>query len=280
MKNTSIILASIMLFMASCTANKKDDTSSETSIEVKSEDATKVDKLTLMMSVTPLPNYLNILFKNKTDLDLSAEQLKKLKESSDDRNPQAIKIASQIAGNKEKMYQQSLEKTSKEDLMAALENNLELSIKIAVLKIGCRDEVIETLTEEQWNNLAVIYKEKMPFDDKIEIMELVEHINPVPNYMQLISNPKLELNEAQDAQIAKWQKENNPKMAKLLRSVNALEKDIYDISLLKESKSNMLAKVDEINELKRQILTLKTDCRDNLINSVLSEDQWAILASK
>lgn len=69
-------------------------------------------------------------------------------------------------------------------------------------------------------------------------------------------------------------------MMELANNVIALKKSIYELSMRKESREEIFANVEEIAVIKRQIIATKTDCRDNLINTILSEEQWKKLSSK
>ena len=66
----------------------------------------------------------------------------------------------------------------------------------------------------------------------------------------------------------------------LANTVIALEKSIYELSITKGSREDILTNMTEIAVIKRQIIATKTDCRDNLINTILSEEQWSVLASE
>ena len=148
------------------------------------------------------------------------------------------------------------------------------------MKLDCRSNVLEILDDKQWDALLKMYQEKMPFNDKTEMTPLIVHVNPLPNYMQLIKSADIKLDKIQDEKLSKWSGENHPRMMELAQKVNTLEKNVYELSMNKETKENILKKITEIANLKKQIVITKTDCRDNLINNILSEDQWKILLSK
>ncbi len=238
------------------------------------------DKLKVMLHSTSLPLYMNVILKNKEVLNINEEQYQKLVEVSKKKSPEAIKIANSIKKIEEKIYQLSLDNVKKEILLKNLEETLELRTNLANLKLDCRSKVLEVLDEKQWNVLLKVYKEKMPFNDKNEMTLLIKHVNPLPNYMQLIRKYEIKLDKMQEEKLSKWSSENHPKMMELAKEVNTLEKNVYELSMYKEAKENILKKVNEIANIKKQIVITKTDCRDNLINTILSEDQWKVLSSK
>lgn len=179
-----------------------------------------------------------------------------------------------------KLYQSSLDNAKKEVLINDFEESLALRTSLVTTKLDCRDQVLEVLSEQQWNELVVLYKEKMPFNNKTEMTILINHVNPLPNYMQMIRDGVIQLDEAQDDKLSEWSIDNHPKMMELAGRVNKLENDAYDLSINNESREVILQKVAEITALKKQIVITKTDCRDNLISNILSEEQWKDLSSK
>lgn len=75
----------------------------------------------------------------------------------------------------------------KRELLATnFEKSLELRTNLAIMKLDCRDKVLEILNKQQWNDLIALYQEKLPFDNREGVKALIAHVNPLPNYMQLI----------------------------------------------------------------------------------------------
>ena len=287
MKNLRIKLTSILLLTIVFTSCKENVKTGKQAIEVavqtevKTEENNKnSDKTEVMLHATSQPNYMNFILKNKEALNIDKEQYQKLEEIRKVKSPKAVKTAYSIKEIEEKIYQLSLDNIEKESLLNNLEKTLELRTSLANMKLDCRNKVLEILNEEQWNELLKMYKEKMPFNDKTEMDLLIKHVNPLPNYMQLIKKVDIKLDKKQEEKLSKWNSENHPKMMKLAEKVNTLEKEVYELSMNKETTENILKKVVEIADIKKQIVITKTDCRDNLINNILSEDQWKVLSSK
>ncbi|NOQ92867.1 MAG: hypothetical protein GQ552_09165 [Flavobacteriaceae bacterium] len=287
MKNLRIKLTSILLLALIFTSCKENVNTEKQAIEetvqteVKTERNNKnSDKTEVMLHATSQPNYMNFILKNKETLNIDKEQYQKLEEIKKVNSPKAVETAYSIKKIEEKIYQLSLDNIEKESLLNNLEETLELRTSLADTKLDCRNKVLEILNEEQWNELLKMYKEKMPFDNKTEMTSLIKHVNPLPNYMQLIKNKDVKLDKEQEEKLTEWSNQNHPGMMKLAAKVNTLEKEVYELSMNKETSKNILKKVNEIADVKKQIVITKTDCRDNLKNNILSKGQWEVLSSK
>ena len=106
-------------------------------------------------------------------------------------------------------------------------------------------------------------------------MEIMQRVNPVPNYMQLINTNISELNivPEQKDKFDAWSAEHHPQMMEMANQVIHLEKEIYQNSLQREPKDNMVFKIQRIEELRAKIVETKTSCR-NMVAKTLSQDQW------
>lgn len=287
MKNSRIKLIYILLLalvFTSCKENEKAEKKAveetiQTEIEINKNNKNS-DKMEVMLNATSQPNYMNFILKNNEALNIDKKQYQKLEEIRKVMSPKAVKTAYSIKKIEENIYQLSLDNIEKEPLLNNLEKSLVLRNSLAKMKLDCRNKVLEILNEEQWNELLKMYKEKLPFDNKTEMTSLIEHVNPLPNYMQLINKLDVKLDKEQEEKLSKWSNQNHPKMMKLAAIVNTLEKEVYELSMNKETSENILKKVNEIANVKKQIVITKTDCRDNLKNNILSKDQWEVLSSK
>ncbi len=287
MKNLRIKLISILLLAivyTSCKENEKVEKKAvegtiQTEIETKKNNKNS-DKMEVMLHATSQPNYMNFILKNKEVLSIDKKQYQKLEEIRKVKSPKAVKAAYSIKEIVENIYQLSLDNIEKEPLLNNLEKSLILRNSLAKMKLDCRNKILEILNEEQWNELLKMYKEKLPFDNKTEMTSLIEHVNPLPNYMQLIKKLYVKLDKEQEEKLSKWSNQNHPRMMELAAKVNTLEKEVYELSMNRETSENILKKVNEIANVKKQIVITKTDCRDNLKNNILSKNQWEVLSSK
>ncbi len=287
MKKSSLklsILLSLILLLASCKEHvntEKNKVKEIAQAEVKTDSISdKADKMKAMLHATSLPLYMNVILNNKDALHINETQYQEFEEFNKNKSPEAVKIANEIKNLEDELYEASLDNAKKEFILGNFEKTLELRTSLANMKLDCRTKVLEILDEKQWNDLVILYQEKMPFKDKKEMSLLIKHVNPLPNYMQLIKEVDIKLDATQEEKLSKWSSDNHPRMMELAAKVNTLEKNVYELSILKESKENILKKIIEIAEVKKQIVTTKTDCRDHLIQNILTEDQWKILSSK
>jgi len=261
-----IMLVSISLVISSCkeystTDNKVEE---ETVLTEIKEDvkADQIDKIEVMMHATPLPRYMSVVLSNKEVLDIDKKQYQQLTKISKDKSPQAVEMAYKIGEIEKDIYQLSLDNAKKELLVTKFEKALELRTILATMKLDCRDKVMEILNEQQWNDLITLYQEKIPFDSKF------------------IQNDDIKLDKEQEEKLSEWSKVNHPKMMEMANKVIAYEKNIYKLSMNKAPREDILNNITEIANIKRQIISTKTDCRDNLISNIVSEEQWKELSSK
>lgn len=275
----SILLATILL-VSSCEENVTTENEITQETEKVDVDDKKAAKLKVMMHANPLPNYMTVILDNIEVLNIDKKQHQQLLAISKEKRPKAVGMSKKVGELERKLYQSSLDNAKKEVLINDFEESLALRTSLVTTKLDCRDQVLEVLSEQQWNELVVLYKEKMPFNNKTEMTILINHVNPLPNYMQMIRDGVIQLDEAQDDKLSEWSIDNHPKMMELAGRVNKLENDAYDLSINNESREVILQKVAEITALKKQIVITKTDCRDNLISNILSEEQWKDLSSK
>jgi len=275
----SLLLATTLL-VSSCkeNVNTENETTQKTAkVDLELE---KAAKLKGMMHANPLPNYMTVILSNIEVLNIDEKQHQQLLTISKEKSPQAVGMATKVGEIERKLYKSSLDNAKKEILAKDFEESLTLRTNLVTMKLDCRDHVVEILSEKQWNDLVALYQEKMPFNNKTEMTILIKHVNPLPNYMQLIRDGVIQLDEGQEDKLSKWSMEHHPRMMELAGAVNTLENDVYNLSINKELKEAILQKVTEIAALKRQIVLTKTDCRDNLINNILSKEQWKALSSK
>ncbi|RLD76881.1 MAG: hypothetical protein DRJ07_15575, partial [Bacteroidetes bacterium] len=185
-----LVLVVVSLSFTSCkesaTAEKKvteETVTTETKVDVNAE---KAAKLKVMMHANPLPNYMTVTLSNIELLNIDDKQHQQLLEISKEKSPQAVKMAYRIGKIEAELHQESLNNAKKELLASDFEKSLELRTSLATMKLDCRDQVLEILNEQQWNDLVALYQEKMPFNNKTEMATLISHVNPLPNYMQSI----------------------------------------------------------------------------------------------
>ena len=100
--------------------------------------------------------------------------------------------------------------------------------------------------------------------------------NPMPNLMKVIKQQgkKLGLSDQQESALEQWRKANHDKVHGLMKKVQQLENELNKASLSGEEKSRIMAKADELMDVRKAIIETKTDCRDNL-KTVLTASQYS-----
>lgn len=156
-----------------------------------------------------------------------------------------------------------------------------LRIEVAQSKLDFRQLLLDNLELERWQTLVSTYEKKHPFKERTKMMDIITHVNPVPNYMSVINanSSELGITPSQKTVLDSWSMENHPKMMEMANEIIALEKQIYKTSLREASKVSILEKFDEINSLRTKVLEKKTNYR-NLVKKTISEEQWEVLVSK
>ena len=106
--------------------------------------------------------------------------------------------------------------------------------------------------------------------------DVMYHINPMPNYMKVIMRhgDELDLNEKQQADLAKWREQTRPVMSSLKKMTLQAENKIRSMSLNNASEEELLVQYAEIEKLRRTIAETKIKCRSNMKN-ILTDGQFA-----
>ncbi len=119
-------------------------------------------------------------------------------------------------------------------------------------------------------SFSQIQAETMP-----EIMAAVKHASPLPGLMMVIKKhgDKLNMSEDQKINMTTWSEQHSPVMKKIALDIKSGEQAIYDATLNGTSKSEVMAQLDTLLEKRKEIATIKIDCRDNMRN-VLNDEQW------
>jgi Spy/CpxP family protein refolding chaperone len=106
--------------------------------------------------------------------------------------------------------------------------------------------------------------------------DVMYHINPMPNYMKVIMRhgDELDLNEKQQADLAKWREQTRPVMSSLKKMTLQAENKIRSMSLSNASGEELLVQYAEIEKLRRNIAETKIKCRSNMKN-ILTGEQFA-----
>lgn len=104
------------------------------------------------------------------------------------------------------------------------------------------------------------------------------HANPLPNLVRVAMQNKdtLNITASQMQAIKAWGKVNKPKVMSLIHLVMTEEKMLMEESLTTDS--DVIVKAATMLEARKQIIIIKTKCRENL-KKVLSKVQYAQLVT-
>ena len=123
--------------------------------------------------------------------------------------------------------------------------------------------------------LSLTFSSSILYASNADYMRQMAHANPVPNYMSIIkmNADKLGLNEEQKNQVMVWKNKNGEKMAVMVKSVMAGEKEIKLASMNGVSSSEIATMSNNLMDTRKKIIAGKTTCRDYMMK-VLTEAQW------
>ena len=117
-----------------------------------------MNPMMLVMHANPaFPNLTGVAIKNAAELDLSSEQVTKLKAWTREHGDEIKQLFQQVAFIEKELIQDALAGQSEAELMAKFEKTLAMRKEIAKTKIACRDNMKSILTKQQFDRLASIY---------------------------------------------------------------------------------------------------------------------------
>jgi hypothetical protein len=241
---------------------KADQTASEHSIE----------------NYFPGPNLMKYIVLEDNGLALSEDQEKTFAKWREMNHPEIQEKLMQISQLETEIKSLSMAGVEAEEILKKETEAEVIRSEIANTKFLCHDLIKEALSPEQWEKLVTGYEKNFPFSEPSKMMEVMQHVNPVPNYMKVIESDlnALDLSPGQESKFEAWRLEYHPKMMEMANQIIELEREIYTGSLQKEQKEDLLKKVVQINQLRTEIIKTKTYCRDMLMDT-LDDGQWQIL---
>ncbi len=115
-------------------------------------------------------------------------------------------------------------------------------------------------------------------EKKTAFMPVVKHASPMPNYMRTLkkNSDSLKLSTEQKDKLQAWVAANNKKASDTVNKIIELEKGISVASMKGDGKESLMTKFNEMSNLRLQLASSKTACRDNM-RSILSKEQWSTL---
>jgi hypothetical protein len=229
----------------------------------------------------PGPNLMKYIVLEDNGLDLSEDQEKTFANWREMNHPKIQEKVVQISQLETEMKSLSLAGADAEEILKKEAEAEMLRSAVANTKFLCHNLIMETLSPEQWEALVTGYENKFPFVERSKMMEVMQHVNPVPNFMKVIESGSivLDLSPEQESKFEAWRVEYHPQMMEMANQIIDLEREIYTGSLHREQKEDLLKKVAQINRVRTEIVRTKTNCRDMLMDT-LDDGQWQTLLEK
>jgi hypothetical protein len=282
-KTTKLLFLTLTIsLIISCKQKQSSSTEENSTVNKEAfEPITNKNKELNIEDYFPGSNFMKIVFAENNGLNLTDAQLQLFTEWRTENQSKVADINRKIADLEIELKTLSVEGSDMVKLLDQAQKINILRIEVAQTKVDCRQLLLDNLEPQQWQTLVSAYEKEYPFKERTKMMDVITHVNPVPNYMSVINAnfSELSINPSQKKILDSWSDENHPKMMEMANAIIAMEKEIYETSLREVSKESILAKFEEINSLRTQILEKKTNCR-NLVKKTISEKQWAVLVSK
>ncbi|MGB5507343.1 hypothetical protein [Robiginitalea sp.] len=270
----------IGITIASCKEQKAPESiSTEEMPEIAKAD--KTETALAIENYFPGPNLMKYIVLEDNGLALSEDQEKTLAKWREMNHAKIQDKLMQISQLETEIKSLSLAGVEAEEILKKETEAEVLRSEIANTKFLCHNLIMETLSPQQWESLVTGYEKDFPFLERSKIMQVMKHVNPVPNYMKIIESDSkvLDLSPEQESKFEAWRLEYHPKMMEMANQIIDLEREIYTGSLQKEQKEDLLKKVVQINQVRTEIVKTKTNCRDMLMDA-LDEGQWQILLER
>ena len=270
----------IGMTLVSC---KEEKTPQSTSTD-QTQEIVKADKTESALTIENYfsgPNFMKYIVSENNGLALTEDQEKTLAKWREMNHPRIQEKLMQISQLEAEMKSLSLAGVDAEEILKKEAESEELRSAIANTKFLCHDLIRETLSPQQWETLVTGYEKNFPFLERSKMKEVMQHVNPVPNYMKIIESDSkaLDLSPEQESKFEAWRVEYHPQMMEMANQIIDLEREIYTGSLQKEQKEDLLKKVEQINQVRTEIVKTKTNCRDMLMHT-LDDGQWQILLER
>ncbi len=108
----------------------------------------------------------------------------------------------------------------------------------------------------------------------------IKHVNPLPNFMQVVRKfgEQLNLNDKQQAALKKWREKNGTEVKSLVKATMAAEKKLHAAAFSHASQHDLQDLMDKVLSLRLQVAKKKIACRENM-RKVLDNNQWEKLVS-
>ncbi len=230
--------------------------------------------------LNPMPNLMMVFKKMPEKLNLSSEQMSKLKAGVAERRPKIKDLFGSVKKYEKNILEAALADKPLSELDQLANNIVQERLNIINAKAGCAESVKNILDEKQFATLQTIYKEKFAkkreySDDPQGKMAMLKHVNPMPNLMMVVKKMgnKLNLTEKQTAKLNAWHDERSPVMAKQYKTIIKLENELQNAALNNAPAEKLAELADGIMQNRMKVMRGKAFCRDKM-KEILDPEQY------
>ena len=175
---------------------------------------------------TSLPAYMGFSMQNAHRLNITEEQAKQLAALKSVIMPVAHPLKDGVITSELRMLDLYQSKGDIKEIEELINKASEFRIGFAEVKTDCRQKVKQLLTAEQWESIINVFTEEMAY----ELNSSLENISAIYN---------------KDSQTASFGTEE------LQTEITTYEKLIQDMSLRNESYDSIIAKVKELEAMRK-----------------------------
>ena len=207
---------------------KEEKTPQLTSTE-QTQEIVRADRTESALSIEnyfPGPNLMKYVVSEDNGLALTVDQEKTFAKWREMNHPGIQEKLMQISQLETEIKSLSRAGVDAEEILQKEAESEELRSAIANTKFLCHNLIRETLNPEQWETLVTGYETNFPLLERSKMKEVMQHVNPVPNYMKIIESDSnvLDLSPEQEAKFEAWRAKYHPQMMEMANQIIDLER--------------------------------------------------------
>lgn len=133
-------------------------TTTNVALSATQSDTSDLDKkLELLDRISYHPSLLPIIMQNKDFLELTTDQLERLSDWRKKNAPAMLEKMEEVAKGRIDFVDRSLNpKTSEAELVREQHHLFKLQEEVLAYKLSCRQNILQTFTPKQWDDLQLI----------------------------------------------------------------------------------------------------------------------------
>ena len=133
-------------------------TTTNVALSATQSDTSDLDKkLELLDRISYHPSLLPIIMQNKDFLELTTDQLERLSDWRKKNAPEMLEKMEEVAKGRIDFVDRSLNpKTSEAELVREQHHLFKLQEEVLAYKLSCRQNILQTFTPKQWDDLQLI----------------------------------------------------------------------------------------------------------------------------